>query len=176
VYDYKEIYFGIKTDDSRLSAHVRGTFIHEIHHFVMHEVFDNDANPYFKNDKERLLEFTDICNDLSRRKDELPRILSQAFSLYKPISYHAELIVRVPQILTEGNDLEIKKLDEKASKLLTYYRTYVLPMIEAHAHALEENLMLSTKYMNSDPLQIQFQYDGVPSINKGKATLKLVSH
>lgn len=106
----KMLHFAGQRDEQTL----RGTIIHEITHFVAHEVFRNDANPYYSDEKGRIDReiFQKIENNLSKLDDTAARvaeasllraILIEDIKLYRdPKVIHSELIARIPQLISWG--------------------------------------------------------------------------
>lgn len=114
-----------------------GTFIHELTHFVADEVFDNEFKPYAKDDPEHLKSFSQIAKELKDKQGSLDPILQNAFSPHYVNSrqVHAELIVRVPQIILTYPD-GLAKITSHAPALYEYYVNFFLKKVEKHVKSL----------------------------------------
>ncbi len=149
-YHDNTIYLGGKrsADSQRSKILMRGTLIHEITHFVAHEVFQNGAAPYAKDDKKSAELFDRICRRIHREfvKDQpaVPEIISGVFALYDRADWHAELIVRVPQMIAMGMLADVEKF---CPDLLEYYNNHFLVACQAHlvqSHCANNVFMDST--------------------------------
>lgn len=119
---------------------VRGTFIHELTHFLTREVFDNDCKPYFRNNPEMKKKFKKIADDLEKNQDILPDILQSAFSKsYKEKNQiHDELIVRIPQLLVENPNMDLNTYENGIIKpLFEFYKNEFLGAVNNHIKKLE---------------------------------------
>jgi len=134
------IHIGGKTDGNRKILDVTGTLLHEITHFIAHEVFRNHCKPYARNDQAHQSAFTKISNILEKRYQTLPLVIQKAFgSGYTRNQIHEELIVRVVQAYyTLGSD----RVEESVPELWNYYKNVFLPAVEKHVTKLK-NRMLS---------------------------------
>ena len=105
----------------------------------MRLIYNNDENPYYKNDtnnKERFSRIVEHYNkwkddkssNTKREDDDCDGIISTVYTLYKNIDYHLELIVRPLQILAQyDNDInKSKSLKKKYEKLFKYLEECVL--------------------------------------------------
>jgi TPR repeat protein len=138
-------------DTERSKVFVRGTLIHEITHFVAKEVFDNGCKPYFKDHKIAIARFTKITNTLheavKKNKKNIHERIYSVFQSYKPDSWHAELIVRIPQLKVMGLEDEIAKPVYR--ELLEYYRDYFLKACDRHIFNLHcEHGILTAMFFN----------------------------
>lgn len=124
----------IHQDHSKFLA--RGTLIHEITHFVANEVFDNNCNPYRKDDKDNRERFNKICQDIFARKDKLHERLQAVFT-YPPELWHIELIVRIPQIIAMSKG-SYDIVNKECPDLLAYYREVFLPACKDHIWILRQ--------------------------------------
>lgn len=136
-----------RADETRNVIHLSGlyptlsvasTLVHELCHFIAHEIYDNHCLPYRSDDLVRKANFTAISDELENKKSKLNHILERAFlPNYKAKQQeHAELIVRVAQIIvTYPKGLEL--LQDQAPRLLHYYINDFLPDIKNHIKKLE---------------------------------------
>ncbi|MCE5319010.1 MAG: sel1 repeat family protein [Parachlamydia sp.] len=132
-----QIYVGCMRD-----AHlVRGTFCHELCHFITYEVFRNRCNPYFAADVHNQNLFTQICNELLAKRNSLPEVFRNVFSGYQPAEYHAELIVRVAQFLVVNPSDGRAQLQQHTPYLLEYYENTFIPAIREHIKKIEKRAL-----------------------------------
>lgn len=128
----------LKGDDF-LEVHY-GVFLHEATHFIMKLVFENECNPFFKNDIDAMKEMQEITKKLQQQfltvvfcdedkmtlDDFLRHIISSIFSKYKPREFMRELIVKVPEIIgLIGYEKGMKWLKENVPELLNFYENHV---------------------------------------------------
>lgn len=117
-----------------------GTLIHEICHIAMEILYNNEANPFHKDDSSRHNEYHSIvkeCENIVARNDEetnkrwsaIKRVFSSEFELDWKLK---ELIVRVPQIYAENrNNLQNLQYCYDTFRLLfEFYEDYVLADIK----------------------------------------------
>lgn len=107
--------------------------------------FNNYAKPYAENDLEHQNEFQKIVSEYQQKHDaKLIReeIISSVFNDYEIQFYHAELIVRVPQLLTvyQQNYEELQQCKNSNSKLFKYYKDFVAHAIDNGVVAIEEKV------------------------------------
>jgi hypothetical protein len=76
---------------------VYGTLIHELCHYAMLLVYNNFCKPYYETEEAAIKLYTKIADICQSRKDS-EYIMSLVFR-YHPDMRHAELIVRVPQLM-----------------------------------------------------------------------------
>jgi len=130
------IYLGAK---DRTQEEVRGTLFHELTHFVAYEVFKNDCKPYGAEENTLGNPFDDIFRGLETRRLMLDPVLSHVFD-YQPQNHHAEMIVRVPQMLAQYPD-GLDRLRQQAPDLLYYYNSTFLPAVRNHIDKLEKRAL-----------------------------------
>ncbi|KAG5668953.1 hypothetical protein PVAND_016859 [Polypedilum vanderplanki] len=82
-------------DDEEERNYVLGTIAHELMHFAMYLIYDNDANPYKKDDIDGRNLFRNLTED-AKEKEEI-----ESFWAYDENAddFHIELIARIPDIL-----------------------------------------------------------------------------
>lgn len=92
------IYVGAKgLLSEELKHEVLSTLAHELTHYAMQLVYENDCRPYRDRDFKLLKEFETIATLCEFKKEEERKIF-YVFN-YPKLHQHAELIVRVPQLL-----------------------------------------------------------------------------
>lgn len=130
-----EVFIGGKRNEKQ---QFRGTFLHELTHFIAHEVFENGCNPYSSTDEKNRQRFTGIANELEKKVFSLDDILQAAFSPnYRKYNHvHGELIVRVAQMIVHYSD-GLLRLQTQAPALLYYYRDVFLGGIKKHIEFIE---------------------------------------
>lgn len=120
---------------------VLAVIVHELCHFATLLSFKNEAKPYEKSDTNACAQFEEInahyLNCFEQCKDE---IISQVYIAYSPQHFHAELIVRAPQLLTlyHDNKEELERIYKEHGKLLAFYENDVLPSIEKSIPSIED--------------------------------------
>lgn len=113
---------------------VRGTLVHEITHFVVHEIYKNACKPYHQDNAAGREWFDRICRnlyELPTRAVRLPRLINDAFDFYREENYHAELIVRVGQIIVSIEN-GYQELRDRCPQLLDYYEHVFLNDCRQH--------------------------------------------
>lgn len=134
-----KIYIGAKNllDDFR--AHeVLGVIAHEFCHFVMFKIFDNLANPYREDDAMSERTFR-MISERSMALNGIESIIDSVFSLYESELHHAELIVRIPQILAHYIDQpeRARELEATYAELSRYYNEECLPVMRQKLPEIE---------------------------------------
>ena len=125
---------------ARAGQETRGTLVHELTHFITHELFKNTCKPYHEHSKEEQ-DFTAIVLDLHARKARLDSIMQHVFdSSYQKTQWHSEVIVRVPQILVSYPD-GLRRLERRMPALLAYYKNVFLVAVRERIQALEERAL-----------------------------------
>ncbi|XP_070504897.1 reticulocyte-binding protein homolog 1-like [Chironomus tepperi] len=140
----KWIFIGAKS--SKLfnrKQEIKGVISHEICHYVMRLVYQNNDSPFIKADQERLKEFEDIVEEYNKWKvkndeesqgddDDCNGIISTVYKLYAPEDYVAELIVRGPHIQAEFDNDKPKELhlENLYKNLFEYWNKRVMPDLE----------------------------------------------
>lgn len=137
--DIKLIFVAAKIKDEKREQIIKGVLIHEIGHYGMRLIYNNDENPYYKNDtinKERFGKIVEHYNkwkddkgsNTNREDDDCDGIIYDVYTLYKYADHHLELIVRPLQILAQyDNDInKSKSLKKKYEKLFKYLEECVL--------------------------------------------------
>jgi hypothetical protein len=107
------------------------TLAHELCHFVLFVVFDNYARPYGVNDVAAAAEFEEISKECQTKK-VFEDIIALVYDIHECEHQHAELIVRVPHILSHyfANANKINELRLQFKSLFDFYVTKVVPRLE----------------------------------------------
>ncbi|XP_070506054.1 uncharacterized protein [Chironomus tepperi] len=133
---------------------IKGVLAHELCHYAMKLVYDNNFNPYHK-DREDLKEsFDKIVQEIDKwsanEADEAPddqcnNIISSVFENYTKEEFHFELIVRFVQFSTAFDDEELKLNDIKDmyERLVDYWTVQVIPEMEKYLNTNKEVIKLN---------------------------------
>lgn len=115
---------------------VEGTLAHEICHIVMRLIFNNSCKPYV-NDEGKRMKFDCVVMDCESEKLE-EKIISLVFDEDLK-HWHAELIVRIPQLLVihKENKEKVAEIQEKFATLFEYYEIDVLAVVNRELSNLE---------------------------------------
>lgn len=132
----------VQGDPQRNVRLVRATFVHELTHFVAHEVFQNGCKPYASTDDAHKRQFEQIATAINGRRGRLNSPILERTFTYDPYrinnQIHDELIVRVIQEVLadqQGAAHAINGLNDPqrgAPALWAYYTNVFLPAVEAH--------------------------------------------
>jgi hypothetical protein len=117
---------------------VYSVIAHELCHFAMYLVFENDAKPYRKNQPEIEANFDQIMEDC-QEFSECQEIVDSVFECYPEEMFHAELIVRVPQMIVIYfyNQIFTNLTRGTFPSLFDFYETNVVPEMERELPNLE---------------------------------------
>jgi len=137
----KWIFIGAKlTDSQKRDQRIKGVLAHELCHYVMRLVYENQENPYYKHMLKIAEAFEGIVKSIDKWSpkgaecpdDECNGIISSVFTLYSIDEFHLELIVRVVQILVEFDDDEdkTKYLQDKYKILVDFWEHQVIPDLQ----------------------------------------------
>ncbi|XP_070493647.1 uncharacterized protein [Chironomus tepperi] len=110
--------------------------IHELCHFVMIQVYKNQANPYTKDDKKTMTEFEEIST-ICKENLEAEEIIGLVYNCYPEEDFHAELIVRVVHLLAFYRNLP-EKLVEVRTKFIKLFEFYEKKIVSELQQALPE--------------------------------------
>ncbi|KAL7011711.1 hypothetical protein ACKWTF_014396 [Chironomus riparius] len=123
-----------------------GIMAHEFCHYAVDLTFGNDAKPYFKNDSLARQEFDKISEECEKRYGE-EEVIDLVYDCYPEDMHHAELIVRVPQLLMlYGNEPEkLLKIQEKFPKLFKFFEVRVVPAMKKALHEIEAKAEIDFK-------------------------------
>lgn len=137
MFEAGKIYLGAK----RPIEEICGTLIHELCHFAMQLIYDNQCNPFplattnklsGKSFSAKASAFQPITYKANERQENMHEIIKRAFTEYDPKDHDAELIVRVPHLIAQfgGKGLEILK--QQVPELLDYYENVALQDLLLH--------------------------------------------
>jgi len=123
------IYIGAKQLLSKATEkEAYATLAHEFCHYAMHLVYGNGAIPYKINDHQSMQEFEDISRKCQQNSGK-EEVVDTVYELYPPDMFHAELIVRVPHMLTLYHDQpeKIQETRQHFQELYDHYEKKVVP-------------------------------------------------
>ncbi|XP_070493077.1 uncharacterized protein [Chironomus tepperi] len=114
--------------------------IHELCHFVMIQVYKNQANPYTKDDKKTMMEFKEISR-ICEENSEAEEIIGLVYNCYPEEDFHAELIVRVVHLLAFYRNLpeKLAQVRTKFIKLFEFYEKKVVPELQQALPEIESH-------------------------------------
>jgi len=125
----KWIFIGAKgTDQSRIQE-IKGVLIHEICHYVMKLVYENNDNPFYEGDEDSKKMFMSIFREIKKMlaeesvDDECGGIILSVFECYQEKDQPQELIVRPAQILAQFSEenAKVESLEEKYRSLFVFH-------------------------------------------------------
>ncbi|XP_064463387.1 uncharacterized protein LOC135374333 isoform X2 [Ornithodoros turicata] len=159
---YKEqrVFIGGRGEETE----VWGTLIHELCHMALYLVYRNDGKPYYRDDKEREKQYSDIMNDIKSRQEDMNLLIQQAFM---DRNEEEELIVRIPHVLVQhGCDEGHRILEREVPELLNFFKDHVIRDVLEYIHSgipsadaekiKEENARLQ-KSFNVGKLDVKFE-------------------
>lgn len=137
----KWIFIGAKLSDEANEQQIKGVLAHELCHYILGLVYENQENPYYKHMIKIVEKFNEIVKVIDKwsqtgntegQDDECNGIISSVFIGYPVQDYHAELIVRVIQILLVFDDDEekIKYLENKYKIIFDFWYENVIPELQ----------------------------------------------
>lgn len=119
----------------KTNEEIAGFLIHELTHYVLHIVFNNNCKPYYKSDERNKLLFHGIIKKIKSQTGN-HIVVKKAFFCYSKLYWPKELIVTVTQLIAlKVNELELK---EKYAELFDYFCFNVLPIVNKLANYPEE--------------------------------------
>ena len=107
---------------------VLGTLAHELAHYAMQLIYENDAQPYFQDDQNQTeKKYDEILKNYIEMKNHDP-LIDIAIKYIKPVTRIIELIVRVPHLIAlYSSKPELTELRCRYKELFDFYETNVLP-------------------------------------------------
>ncbi|XP_070500460.1 uncharacterized protein [Chironomus tepperi] len=104
-----------------------GTISHELMHYTMHQIYQNNINPYDEKDYERRKIMKDIYRKYEAIKEE-DKLINTAYNHEEDESNYGELIARVPDILFtyRDNQTHLEVVKKTFKDLFKFYDQYVL--------------------------------------------------
>jgi len=131
-YTTRHIYIAAKQIlDSQTKLQAYGTIAHELCHFALLLVYGNNCKPYHEADDTKRLKFSAIAC-LCFMKSHQDELIEYVFKCYKSEQQHAELAVRVPQIIVEYSSDEEKLANRRENfpELFEFIQNEVFDDIE----------------------------------------------
>ena len=147
IYNCKKTYVligakGLLDQESEKVCRVMSSIAHEISHFVMHLLYNNDAKPYAQLDKENEQNFKKVFDKCHEKVLEEKTIIK--VFLYNKSIQHAELIVCVPHILAnhslDENREKLNKLQSIFSELFEYFSAKIIGDLNRELPKIESKL------------------------------------
>ncbi|KAL7012229.1 hypothetical protein ACKWTF_014702 [Chironomus riparius] len=142
---------GKKTKERKQT--IKGVLAHELCHYVMKLVYDNQEMPYYEDSEDIKNKFKAIVKTINKwtakdpkcPDDECNGIISSVFTAYKVKDFHPELIVRVVQILSNFDDSEekLKHLELKYKVLFDFWFNQVVPDLQKYIQRNGEVIRLN---------------------------------
>lgn len=116
-----------------------GTLAHELTHFAMYLIYNNNCLPYLKNSENEKTFKTVVarCHTLKEKNETIENVFANG--TYNSMEIPIELIVRVPQlkVLNKNNTDELEKIRETFKVLFDFYGNCVLPDLKAEVVLIE---------------------------------------
>ncbi|XP_070505924.1 uncharacterized protein [Chironomus tepperi] len=144
----KWIFIGAKLSDKDKNSakqreqQIKGVLAHELCHYVMKLVYENNENPYFEDKEDLRKMFEDIVQKIDKwsmvdgdgPKDKCNGIILSVYKLYDRDEFHQELIVRPVQMLAEFDDNErlLGSLQNTYKDLFDFWFNHVVPDLPKH--------------------------------------------
>ncbi|XP_070505848.1 uncharacterized protein [Chironomus tepperi] len=126
-----------KNSAKQREQQIKGVLAHELCHYVMKLVYDNNENPYHEHREDLRKKFEVIVQkidkwskeDSKNSDDECNGIISSVYKQYHSKEFHQELIVRPMQMLAEFDDNEglLGSLQETYKDLFDFWFNHVVP-------------------------------------------------
>ncbi|KAL7011073.1 hypothetical protein ACKWTF_014075 [Chironomus riparius] len=157
----KLIFIGAKSTNNERDQKIKGVIAHELCHYVMKLVYENNENPYYKHCIDVIERYKAIVTSIDKWSvkkskspdDECDGIIFSVFTHYDSKDFHQELIVRVMQILAQYDDNEekLKCLQFKYNELFEYFRIHVLSEMQKFNLEIRENVQKMNRVMQLLP-------------------------
>lgn len=140
-----------KTKDENRDRQIKAVLIHEICHYTMLLIYENNENPYHKKDTKSKTRFDAIVckynkwtngENSEEYDDKCNGIISTVFTNYELEAHHAELIVRPAHILAQfSNDVtKSNDLEKMYIEIFEYFELFVLPQLRKFNLQNRENV------------------------------------
>lgn len=106
---------------------VLATLVHEMCHFAMEIMYNNECNPYLVNDKGKYEVFNAIFKETERRKN-FDDLVVRVYDKMPEEVQHSELIVCIPHliVLFHSDKERLRKMTKVLSKLFNFYKKTIL--------------------------------------------------
>ncbi|XP_070508192.1 uncharacterized protein [Chironomus tepperi] len=152
----KWIFIGAKLTDqdgNQRGQKIKGVLAHELCHYVMKLVYDNDENPYYEHRADLKEMFEAIVLEINRWTaedaesidDQCNGIVSTVFTLYNVEDFHAELIVRFVHFSVEFDDRpeQLELIVNTYERLVNYWQNQVIPEMQNYLLRNKEVIKLN---------------------------------
>lgn len=115
-----------EANENRRSAAL-GTLIHELCHYALFLLYKNNCQPYDKCNLRSQQEYEEIIRDCESKK-HVDQLIGNVFNNYSMQARHAELIVRVPQIIVvyRNNYEQFSACEEAFERLFQFYEQHIV--------------------------------------------------
>ncbi|KAL7013560.1 hypothetical protein ACKWTF_015465 [Chironomus riparius] len=138
----KWIFIGAQISGRERELEITTTLGQQICYFVLHLVYNNGGRPYYKDDHHVEEIFDNIVKSIDQWSgqpsetidDECFRLISSVFTSYSPKEFHAELILRVVNILIEfqADQTLSTHLQQKYKNLFSFWNDFVVPELKLY--------------------------------------------
>lgn len=158
---------------NRSDEAVMGTLIHELCHYAMEIVFDNQCKPFAASDSNNKKHFDDIVENY-RHQEHAELIMRRVFLHYEENSFAKELIVRVPELLVAYQGDKLKEIKTRYEELFSFYMENVLPKIRQDS----SNLQLRRDVRETNQILGHYRNyitDARNAISENSETLKILA-
>lgn len=112
---------------------------HELCHYAMLLVYENDAKPYREKNHKVKKDFSKISNECESNKSH-DEIIELVYDCYDEDFHHAELIVRIPQMIAmySNSPSIFNEKQEKFCSLFDFYEKTCVPQMETALPKIEK--------------------------------------
>lgn len=140
---FKWIFIAAQSSDNfNQEQQIKGAIAHELCHYILRLVYENQEKPFRLYDHEASAIFENIVSTYKRLlcsddqdviDDECAGIISSVFEKYRNEDHVAELIVRVPQTLVQfAQDIDkCTSIEMKYNLLFDFYEKFVVPELKS---------------------------------------------
>ena len=159
--DNNLIMIGAKCENE---AHLLGTLAHELTHYAIQMCYNNQSEPFNKNDHDQKTKFNKIVakydSEEFKKKSE---IIESVYTCYEEGDRSSELIVRPPHLMAlhKGEPDILKELRQIFQELFDFFKNYVLEDLmkefpfmkdEHNIQELNKILLGNFDYLNEEKL------------------------
>ena len=136
---------GLLGDEKELRE-VMGVIAHEIAHYALQMLYENDSKPYKKNDE---INEAKICRIISKCREtmKVEELIKLVFN-YEEKNYHAEIIVRIPHMLAlytyEGGSEILQERRRNFPELFEFYEQKVLTDLRNETQNLKIKIQIQS--------------------------------
>ncbi|XP_070492349.1 uncharacterized protein [Chironomus tepperi] len=157
----KWIFIGAKLSDFKRDQEIKGIIAHELCHYVLCLVYDNQENPYYKYSLDKKEVFDKIVTETNfwsetennQLDDECFGIISSVYLQYAEKDFHPELIVRPVQIMTQfdNNKKKFNSIQNKFKNLFDFWHKNVIPELKKY---IQKNKDVSKDAQDHDQVML----------------------